>query len=157
MQMTARRLRGLTFCLLATTGLAIGDAQVWAAPDEPSPYRPGPLLTTLLNGDLAGVDEIVFAVRVPGRDHWYVNFGYYSCDYGPARDQGFGLYPDGESVRGYGDGGRLCRLNQQLTNRRQRLDPNMIPPSGRYVGSMSSSGPSVNCRRPLPSMLISYR
>ena len=31
---------------------------------------------------LRGVDEIVFAGRVPGRDHWYVSFGYYSCDYG---------------------------------------------------------------------------
>ena len=25
-----------------------------------------------------GVDEIVFAVRVPGRDHWYVTFGNYA-------------------------------------------------------------------------------
>ena len=46
----------------------------------------------MLEGDLRGVDEIVFAVRVPGRDHWYVNFGYYSCDYGPPAEQTFGKY-----------------------------------------------------------------
>ena len=43
-----------------------------------------------------GVEEIVFAARVSGRDHYYVNFGYYVNR--PER-------------RGYGDGGRLCRLN----------------------------------------------
>jgi hypothetical protein len=82
-----------------------------AAAAEAAAYQPGPLLQSMLDGDLRGVDEIVFAVRVPGRDHWYVNFGYYSCDYGPPADHAFGKYPDGESLRGYGDGGRLCRLN----------------------------------------------
>jgi len=65
----------------------------------------------MLDGDMKGVDDIVFAVRVSGRDHWYVNFGYYSCDYGDPAKRSFGKYPDGESLRGYGDGGRLCRLN----------------------------------------------
>lgn len=45
----------------------------------------------------SGVEEIVFAVRQPGKDgHWYANFGYWSFD------------PEGKL---YGDGGRLCRLN----------------------------------------------
>jgi len=30
----------------------------------------------MLKGDLQEVDEIIFAVRVSGRDHWYANFGY---------------------------------------------------------------------------------
>ncbi len=43
------------------------------------------------------VEEIVFAVRQPGRDgHWYANFGYWVTD--PNRKL-------------YGDGGRLCRLH----------------------------------------------
>ena len=47
-------------------------------------------------GDL-GVEDIVFAVRQPGKDgHWYANFGYWS--FAPDRTL-------------YGDGGRLCRLN----------------------------------------------
>ena len=45
----------------------------------------------------SGVEEIVFAVRQPGKDgHWYANFGYWSFE------------PDRPL---YGDGGRLCRLN----------------------------------------------
>ena len=54
-------------------------------------------------GHLAGVpaeygfEEIVFALRQPGKDgHWYANFSYYSYD---------------ENVPLYGDGGKLCRLN----------------------------------------------
>ncbi len=43
------------------------------------------------------VEEIVFAVRQPGKDgHWYANFGYWSFEPGSPL---------------YGDGGRLCRLN----------------------------------------------
>jgi len=56
----------------------------------------GTLLKTLLDGPLAGVDEIIFTTRVSGDDHWYVNFGFY-CN-APER-------------KGFGDGGRLCRLN----------------------------------------------
>ena len=44
-----------------------------------------------------GVEEIVFALRQPGKDgHWYANFGYYA---------------DSEDRKTYGDGGKLCRLN----------------------------------------------
>ncbi len=122
MRIAARRLCGLTWLLLSATSLLSVPPAVWADAGQPAAYRPGPLLTTMLNSDLQGVDEIVFAVRVPGRDHWYVSFGYYSCDYGPAKDQGFGLYPDGESVRGYGDGGRLCRLNLRTGKLQVLLD-----------------------------------
>ncbi len=44
-----------------------------------------------------GVEEIVFALRQPGKDgHWYANFGYYADD---------------EDRLTYGDGGKLCRLH----------------------------------------------
>ncbi len=78
---------------------------------EQAGYQPGKITRAMLEGPLAGNEEIVFAVRVSGRDHWYVNFGYYSCDYGQGPERSFGKYPDGKSLRGYGEGGRLCRLN----------------------------------------------
>jgi len=104
-----RTLNRLLFGLTAVCGIA---AMAFSAVAGDSPaYRPGPLLQAMLDGDMRGADEIVFAVRVSGRDHWYVSFGYYSCDYGPPADHAFGKYVDGVSLRGYGDGGRLCRLN----------------------------------------------
>ncbi|MDP6111491.1 MAG: hypothetical protein QGF00_10365 [Planctomycetota bacterium] len=58
-------------------------------------------------GDL-GFDEIVFAVRQPGRDgHWYANFSHRCED--PARVL-------------YGDGGRLCALNIKTGKLRTLLD-----------------------------------
>ena len=45
----------------------------------------------------AGIGEIVFAVRQPGKDgHWYANFGYWSAQ---------------ADRKLYGRGGRLCRLD----------------------------------------------
>jgi len=109
MRDSIRALGGMLFWMASVGGCA---AVVLPAAAGQSPaYRPGPLLRSMLEGDLRGVDEIVFAVRVSGRDHWYVNFGYYSCDYGPPAEKTYGTYVDGESLRGYGDGGRLCRLN----------------------------------------------
>ena len=44
-----------------------------------------------------GVEEIVFALRQPGKDgHWYANFSYYAAD---------------EDRLTYGNGGKLVRLN----------------------------------------------
>jgi len=73
-------------------------------------YRPGPLLQQFLDGPMAGIDEIVFAVRVPGRDHWYVTFGNYS-DHSPTPPQQLGFKFEDGVYWGYGEGGRLCRLN----------------------------------------------
>jgi hypothetical protein len=69
-----------------------------AASSAPGPRNdaPGPLLTRFLEGPMAGSEEIIFAERVSMKDHWYVNFGYYSND--PNRP-------------GYGEGTRLSRLN----------------------------------------------
>lgn len=55
------------------------------------------LVKEFLAGPMAGVDEIVFAVRsLHGDGHWYANIGYYSDDRGRIA---------------YGKGGRLCKLN----------------------------------------------
>ncbi len=73
---------------------------------EPEPPR---LLERFLEGPMAGVEEVVFAVRVCGFDHWYANFGYYSAsvpEYPP--QQGI---PHEKIPPLFGDGGRLCRVN----------------------------------------------
>ena len=70
--------------------------------------KPGKMLQEFLEGPMAGVEEIVFAVRVAGRDHWYANFGYYCDDSVYARSKAFSR---DEVWRAYGEGGRLCRLN----------------------------------------------
>ncbi|MCX5674399.1 MAG: hypothetical protein NTX87_05275 [Planctomycetota bacterium] len=70
---------------------------------------PAGLLGKALAGPMAGVEEIVFAVRGLGGDgHWYANFGYHVS--GPTRMQ-------------YGPpGGRLCRLNLRTGELRVILD-----------------------------------
>jgi len=71
--------------------------------------EPGPMLARMLDGPMAGVDEVVFAVRGMGGDgHWYANFAYWSSNpkktmYGPP-------------------GGRLCRLNLRTGRVRVLLD-----------------------------------
>ena len=74
--------------------------------------KPGPgwlglfLFLPLLGGSLQGTespgsgitDDLVFAVRKPGKDgHWYANFSYYAADTDRM------AYSDG--------GGKLCRLD----------------------------------------------
>jgi hypothetical protein len=95
--------------LLATFCVFITFASAWGAPgDHPQTvYRPGKLLQSLLDGPMAGIDEVVFATRVSGKDHWYVNFGYY-CN---APDR-----------MGFGEGGRLCRLNIRTGELKVLLD-----------------------------------
>ncbi|MFV2066688.1 MAG: hypothetical protein ACC645_06870 [Pirellulales bacterium] len=68
---------------------------------------PNALRQEMLDGPLANVDEIVFTTRLSGRDHWYVNFGYY-CN-APDRP-------------GYGEGGQLCRLNLRTGECKVLLD-----------------------------------
>ena len=63
---------------------------------EKSEPESRPLLSELTGGE-HGVQEIVFALRQPGKDpHWYANFGYYA---------------DSDTRLTYGNGGKLCRLN----------------------------------------------
>ena len=87
------------------------------APGPPRPAR-FELRDQALAGPMADCDEIVFAQRVPGNDHWYGNFGHYS-------DGHQGMYAPASVPKSldyfkyaFGDGGRLCRFNlrtQQLT------------------------------------------
>jgi hypothetical protein len=109
------------FLVRACAVFALFLAAQWtsAAPAVPkrAPARPKPpqvgdtpgLLDQFLKGPLANVEEIVFVVRVPGRDHWYVTFGNYADDSVDFRDRAF-KYEEGV-YWGYGEGGRLCRLN----------------------------------------------
>ncbi len=58
---------------------------------------------------------------MPGRDHWYVTFGNYSDhSESPAKNLGF-KFQDGV-YWGYGDWGRLCRLNLRTGEVKVLLD-----------------------------------
>jgi len=107
----------------ASAQKATGAAQSPSAQDSSQPaasYRPGPMLQRFLDGPMAGIDEIVFAVRIPGHDHWYVSFGNYSCDYNDPAVRGF-KFEDGV-YWGYGEGGRLCRFNLRTGEMKVLLD-----------------------------------
>jgi hypothetical protein len=106
---------GLWFLLLVLT---IFTAK--SSGDATSPSQEPRVLT--LDDSLADVEEIVFAMRISGRDHWYVSFGNYSCTEGEGPKAGFGDYPDGKTPRGYGDGGRLCRLNLRTKELKLLID-----------------------------------
>jgi len=67
------------------------------------------MLKGMLNGAMRDVQDIVFAIRVPGRDHWYVTFGNYSDHSQYPKGRGF-KFEDGV-YWGYAEGGALCRLN----------------------------------------------
>jgi len=118
------RFAGVKALVLSAAAVALAGAR-WtsAAPKnpprpkrsaKPAPRpvgagRPGPMLKKFLAGPMRDVDEIVFAVRVPGRDHWYVTFGNYADHSRDPKARGFrfeeGVY------WGYADYGRLCKLN----------------------------------------------
>lgn len=72
------------------------------------PSEPGEMLKRYLDSPAADFDEIVFAQRVSGRDHWYGNFGHY-CDDSHYTD-GALIKRDGKRFA-FGEGARLCRLN----------------------------------------------
>jgi hypothetical protein len=84
---------------------------VLSLPVAAAPAAPpgGPMLAAALDGPMSDVDEIVFAVRAPGRDgHWYANFGYWASN---------------EKQMMYGDdGGQLCALNLRTGELRVILD-----------------------------------
>ena len=84
-------------CVVFALGIAsLATAEAATKPTAVADYQPGPLLTKMLDGPMAdaGVDEIVFAVRVPGRDHWYVTFGNYA-DHSKEPAQKLGFKKDG--------------------------------------------------------------
>ncbi len=80
------------FCTAAATVTPAAGADDQSG-SSPTAYQPGPMLQRFLDGPMAGCEEIVFAVRVPGRDHWYVTFGNYAS---------FLPEPGGPSLQGRG-------------------------------------------------------
>jgi len=110
-----------SWMLLVWVGLvSAAGAATNSAPLQVSTNFPGPMLQRFLDGPMREVKQIVFAVRVPGRDHWYVTFGNYSDHSEYAQRLGFkkedGVY------WGYGEGGRLCAMELRTGNIRVLLD-----------------------------------
>jgi len=100
----------------AGTGPALADSGP-AAQQQPGADT---ILTAALNGPLAGCDEIIFAQRVSGRDHWYGNFGHYCENDSPYSNAA--LITEGEMRYAFGHGGRLCRLNLRTGKLQVLLD-----------------------------------
>jgi hypothetical protein len=77
--------------LVATLALSLVASKSLASEGE------SPNAAETLDSLPAGLEEIVFSIRQPGKDgHWYANFGYYAAD---------------TDRLTYGNGGRLCKLN----------------------------------------------
>ncbi len=102
------------------------------------------LMDEFLEGPLKDVEDIVFAVRQPGTDHWYVNFGYYAST---ARE-----YPAQQRVPGgvklpeaFKRVGRLCILHRRDNSVTRLIDD----PEG------SVRDPQVNYEG--DTILFSYR
>ncbi|MFW6162746.1 MAG: TolB family protein, partial [Planctomycetota bacterium] len=101
---------GLTFDPVLIAGLP-SPAPPNVLAKAPPVIRPRPpravTLQEHLDGPLADVEDIVFAARVGGFDHWYANFGHYSA---PQTE-----YPSQRRYRPgpplFRGGGRLCRLD----------------------------------------------
>ncbi len=110
--------------LSAVVALHAAPPQKKPLPKKPPPpartFTPGPMLKRMLAGPMKGVEEIVFSVRVPGRDHWYVTFGNYSDHSNYPKQRAFS-FKDGVHW-GYADGGRLCALNLRTGKLRILLD-----------------------------------
>ncbi|MBM3860784.1 MAG: hypothetical protein FJ395_14185 [Verrucomicrobia bacterium] len=108
------------FLIVSLAWLASAGAATPPAPSQVSTNFPGPLLQRFLQGPMRDVQEIVFAVRVPGRDHWYVTFGNYS-DYSDYA-QRLGFKKEDDVYWGYGEGGRLCAMDLRTGKIRVLLD-----------------------------------
>ncbi len=80
------------------------------ASTTPSAAKSSPMLNAMLAGPMAGVDEIVFAVRRAVNYHYYENFGEFVYHvkraYAPPEEA-----DAGPPLPLYAQGGRLCRLN----------------------------------------------
>ncbi len=94
-------------CYVAGLLLVFALPSLLRGDEPPSPIRSKKLAESMLQDPRSRFEEIVFAERVSGKDHWYVNFGYY-CN-----------QPD---RMGFGEGARLCRLNLRTGKRRILLD-----------------------------------
>ena len=71
--------------------------------------RKPPMLERMLEGPMSHVEYIIFAIRIPGRDHWYANFGNYSGQQGEPKELAW-KEEDG-LLWAYGDGTALIKQN----------------------------------------------
>ena len=71
--------------------------------------RKPPMLEKMIAGPMKDVEHIIFAIRVPGRDHWYVTFGNYSGPQGEPKELAW-KEEDG-LLWGYGEGSALVKQN----------------------------------------------
>ena len=71
--------------------------------------RKPPMLERMLAGPMSHVEHIIFAIRIPGRDHWYVTFGNYAGPHSDVNDLAW-KKEDG-LLWGYGDGAALMKQN----------------------------------------------
>ena len=71
--------------------------------------RKPPVLEQMLAGPMSHVEHIIFAIRIPGRDHWYANFGNYSGPQAEPRELAW-KEEDG-LLWAYGDGTALVKQN----------------------------------------------
>lgn len=89
--------------LMTLTVLSLSLSTVFAQ-ETTSPE----LLAQALKGPLADTEEIVFALRKPGKDgHWYANFSYYA---------------EGPSRKAYEPGGKLLKYNLRTKETTVLLD-----------------------------------
>ena len=98
------RLGRLMSCLGVVPFVLLARGPVSAEPGSDST-----LLRDALDGPLRDCDEIIFAQRVSGNDHWYGNFGHYCETQSQYADRA--VTKEGEMRYAFGDGGRLGRLN----------------------------------------------
>jgi hypothetical protein len=73
-----------------------------------------PMLAQMLESQMKEVESIVFAIRIPGRDHWYVTFGNYSGNQHNTKQLAW-KEEDG-LLWGYGEGAALVKLNLRNGN-----------------------------------------
>ncbi|MHC4399512.1 MAG: HzsA-related protein [Planctomycetota bacterium] len=123
MKPSSRHVFGLAVLTAVAGWLLVGPtaAPAPAAPVPAPGFASGPMLERFLEGPMADAEEIVFAVRVPGRDHWYVTFGNYA-DHSETPAKQLGFKKEDGVYWGYGDGGRLCRLNLRTGELKLLLD-----------------------------------
>ena len=80
----------------------------WLGQLQSGVHKP-PMLAKMLEGPMRDVEQIIFAIRIPGRDHWYVTFGNYS---GPQADPKKLAWKEEDGLLwGYGEGAALVKQN----------------------------------------------
>jgi hypothetical protein len=97
-------------------------ANLLAKAPQPKEFQPEqtPMLAAAMASKTGAFEEIVFAQRVSGRDHWYGNFGHYCETESPYSRAA--LTTEGDMRYAFAPGGRLCRYNLRTGELRVLLD-----------------------------------